>query len=125
VWEPGATVTGGRSTTRLVAALPARAFWAVNVTVNGPAALPEGGVQLNVPLLCAALVVNDAPAGMPAAESEAMPSRSGSLAVTVKVSGAFSVAARVAGAVTIGERSAVRRVVAAPLSAFRAVNVTG
>ena len=99
----------------------------MNVTEYGPAALPEGGVQLNVPLVCAALDVNVAPGGRPAAASDAIASRSGSLAVTVKLTADPTAASCVSGAVTAGGRSTFAteiEVVAEPLRVFAAVNVT-
>ena len=85
------------------------------------------GVQLNVPDVLAAFAVNVAPAGSGAAVSDAIASPSGSAALTVNVISEFSAPEAVAGAVTTGARSTlvtVIAVVAEPLSAFDAVNVT-
>jgi hypothetical protein len=87
------------------------------------------GVQESVPLVFPAPAVNVAPAVMavPVAVSEVIASPSGSDADTVKVISVFSAPETVAGAVTTGARSTlvtVMFVVAEPLNAFDAVNVT-
>jgi len=87
------------------------------------------GVHENVPAVWAAFDVNVPPAVMavPAAVNVVMASPSGSLAVTVKVISVFSAPEAVAGAVTTGARSpfeTVIAVVAEPVRAFVAVNVT-
>ncbi len=87
------------------------------------------GVQLKVPDVFEAFAANVAPAVMavPDAVSEVIASPSGSLAVTLTVNSEPSATVAVAGAVTTGARSTlvtVIAVVAEPVRAFVAVNVT-
>jgi hypothetical protein len=131
----GAVTTGARSTlftVITVASEPDAAgvvVAAVNVTVYVPDCV-KLGVQLNVPDVFAAFVVNVLPvvAGLPAAVKDVIVSPSGSVAVTTKVISVFSFPDAVAGATTTGARSAasltVMTVAAVPESAFDAVNVT-
>ena len=103
-----------------------RAFDAVNVTLYTPDCVLLG-VQLNVPDVLAAFFVNVAPAGSGAAVRFVIASPSGSTAPTRNVISVPSLPEAVAGAVTTGARSTlftVIAVVAEPLSAFDAVNVT-
>ena len=87
------------------------------------------GVHVKVPDVFVAFFVNVAPAviAVPVAVRFVIASPSGSAADTVKVISVFSAPVAVAGAVTTGARSVlvtVIVVVAEPLSAFVAVNVT-
>ena len=85
------------------------------------------GVQLNVPDVLVPFAVNVAPVGSGAAVRLVIALASGSLAVTVKVISVFSAPETDAGAVTTGARSpcvTVMTVVAEPVRAFVAVNVT-
>ncbi len=125
----GAVTTGARSvlvTVIAVAAVPVRAFVAVNVTLNVPVCALVG-VQLNVPDVLPAPAVKVAPVGSGAAVSDVMASPSGSAAVTVNVMRTLEEPLTVAGAVTTGARSVfvtVIAVVAVPVMAFVAVKVT-
>ena len=85
------------------------------------------GVHENVPDVLPEPGVNVAPAGSGAAVRLVIASPSGSAADTVKVISVFSAPPAVAGAVTTGARSpfpTVMTVVAEPVRAFVAVNVT-
>jgi len=125
----GAVTTGGKSQLRTViavAAVPDSAFDAVNVTLYVPG-WAKVGVQLNVPDVFATLFVNVAPNGSGAAVRFVITSPSGSLAVTVKVRDVLGHTCSEFGAVTTGGRSQLRTkiaVVADPVNAFDAVNVT-
>jgi len=125
----GAVTTGARSTlvtTICVVAEPERAFVAVNVTLYVPAWV-KLGVHENVPDVLPEPGVNVAPAGSGAAVRLVIASASGSTADTVKVISEFSAPETLAGAVTTGARSpfvTVMTVVAEPVRAFVAVNVT-
>src|SRR5688572_29895594 len=125
----GAVTTGAPSTlltVMVVVAVPVSAFAAVNVTLYVPDCV-EDGVHENVPEVFAVFFVNVAPAGRGAAVRFVMASPSGSEAVTVKVISVPSLPEAVGGATTTGARSTlftVMVVVAEPLRAFDAVNVT-
>ena len=87
------------------------------------------GVQLNVPDVFEAFVVNVLPvvAGELAAVSDVIAWPSGSAAVTVKENGDVAMTDCVAGAVTCGARSTLFTVIAVeavPVRAFVDVNVT-
>ena len=106
----GAVTVGARwqplQTEMSVDALPDSApSLAVKVTVYDPACV-NVGVQLNVPDVFPAFVVNVLPVvgGLLAAVNETIASPSGSAADTVNVSREFSLVALVAGAVTTGAR---------------------
>ena len=88
---------------------------------------PTAGVQVSVPVVFPDPGVNVAPAGCPEAASEAIASPSGSEAVTFTVIWLSAFPFAVAGAVTSGARSTlvtVITVLAEPVKAFEAVNVT-
>src|SRR5262249_32248835 len=105
----GAVTAGARSRLRTVTAVVAEslmAFAALNTTLYAPASA-KVGVQRGEPLVFPLAAVKLAPAGSPAAVSEAIASPSGSEALTFTASAPFSSTVADVGAVTTGARSSV------------------